>query len=371
VSVTGIELHGAGVDLVLAGRPLRRRDEGTGVRVAPAAVARLDVALGALVLDVLVAGDLVAPTLTVRVLGGTVAAELGVFGPCPGHADHVLVDGTAGVGCVTRAAVDDVIAAAAALTGAGGVQPSLSVGAGEIAAIAGGASVLARRGAGWQLVLDGVTVDADDDAVDAFFDVLALDGMPGPPPAGAADATWTVTLDGGSTETWRWYLRGGDRPPLVRRDDEPAALILPPSAADAYRSFGPRLRDRTLLTLDPTRIAALRATGAAPATLRRGTLVGEWIVDAPAAAAADATGIVDALASVRATAWLDGPALGAVRRTLTITLDPPPMVGAQPIVHTIAVGATRPAGCAARIDGLPPVELSAATCAALLAPLAK
>jgi len=379
VALSGVELHGRGVDLVLSGGPLRRRDEGTSLRVSRAAVARLDAALAAVVLDVLVTGDTSTTSLTVRVLGGAAPHELEVHGECPGHPTHVLVTGSAGVGCVARATVDDVVAAAAALAGPAGMEVTLAPGAGADiesiragAAAGDGATSLARRGAGWLLDLGDERVDADDDAVAQFFEALAQAGELVPPPSGAPATTWTVTLTGGAVETWRWYTRGGVGAPVVRRDDEPHALALDARAGAALRRFGPRLRNLTLLVVDASMVNAVRATGVHPATLVRGQLVGDWIVDAPLGATATpaAPAMVELLAGLRGTAWLDAGDLGAVRRTLTFSIDAPPIPGGQPSTHTIVVGAARPGDrCAARVDDFPPIELAAATCAALLAPL--
>ncbi|HUQ06349.1 MAG TPA: DUF4340 domain-containing protein [Kofleriaceae bacterium] len=375
VSITGVEIHGRGVDLVLSGSPLRRRDEGAGVRVARAAVAQLDAALAKVVLDVFVAGDLVAPDFTVRVLGGAEPHELAVHGACPGHPTHLLVGGSAGVGCVRTAVVDDVVSAAATLASASGIERVLAPGAGaDIESITSGDVTLARRGAGWLLTLGTERVDADDDAVAAFLAALAVEAMPGPLPTGAPAATWTVTLLGGSVETWRWYVRGGDATPLVRRDDEPSALIVAQPTGDARHRLGPSLRNLTLLVIDASTVNAIRATGASAATLVRGQLVGDWTVQSPAGTTATsaATELVATLATFRASRWLEPRDLGATRRTLVFSIDAPPIPDGAPSTHTITIGAARANnGCAARIDAFLPVELPAALCAALLAPLAR
>ena len=56
----------------------------------------------------------------------------------------------------------------------------------------------------------------------------------------------------------------------------------------------------------------------------------------------------------------------------TVELDAAPSPGAQPTRHTIELGAARAAGrCAARVDAGDPIELTAADCTQLLAPLAR
>ncbi len=369
---TGVEVHGGGAEVVLAGDPLRRRDDGTSVRIAATALAGLQTALAAIVVDVLVTGDLLAPQVTVRVLGGAAVAELTTYGPCPGVVDHVLVDGSAGVGCVPVTSIDALVDAARTLAGRGAVLAAPLEG--ELVSVAEGDTVLARRGAGWQLVIGGVTTVADDGAVHELLAALATPGTPAPVPLGAADQTWTVTLARGAVETWRWWWPMGTTAAVMRRDDEPDALIVSTAAGTAVRGLGVGLRDLTVLSIDATTIAAIGARGAAPAELARGTLVGEWQVTMPPGSVAGpaVVAMVEALALVRGTAWLAATGLGRVRRTLAITLDAPPVLGATPSTHTISIGAARPAGaCAVRVDVLPPLELPAATCAALLAPLTR
>ncbi|MBZ0238396.1 MAG: hypothetical protein K8M05_39150, partial [Deltaproteobacteria bacterium] len=396
VAITGVEIHGLRnldvvggaphIDLVLAGSPLRRRDDGASVRVAREAVAAFDAALASIVLDVFVAGDtslaallrLGRPRLTVRVLGGAAPHELVVRGPCPGHPSHALVGGSAGTGCVSDRVLRELEAAALVLSTSSATETALApAGAAEIDSIRAGSGasevVLARRGAGWLLTLGDERVDADDDAVKDFFEVLAEPGRLHALPPGAPSATWTVTLAGGSVETWRWYARRGEALPLVRRDDEPQAIELRHGNGGALRRFGPPLRNLTLLVVDAAMVNGIRATGLHPATLARGQLVGDWTVTAPAGktAAPAAQALVELLAGFRGAAWLEPRELGAIRRTLTFTIDAPPIPGGQPSTHTIAVGAARGAACAVRVDQHLPVEIPAAACAALTAPLAQ
>jgi hypothetical protein len=372
--MTGLELHGLGVDLVLAGDPPRRRDEGTGVRIASAARDALTAALAGIVLDGFDLGSLDHPRLTVRLLGGAVPAELNVHGPCPRSTTHVLVDGSAGVGCIAVAALEPLLEAARTVAGPDGVLLAPLDGHLEALAATSPAIALARRGAAWTLALDGAPpTDADDAAVTALLAALSTPGTLGPPPPSRApDATWTATLAGGATETWAWWWGDAARPTLFRRDAEPHTLALAP--ATTARSFGPALRDLTVLTLEPTAVASITATGLAPAALTRGALVGDWIVTRPPGAIATpaATALVDALAHVRGLAWLPSTALGRPRRTVTLTLDAAPVADATPTTHTITIGAARADGtCAVRIDTFPPLHSDAPRCAALLAPLTR
>jgi hypothetical protein len=369
VTISGVEIHGRGISLVLAGQPLLRRDEGTGVRVAREMVARLDAALGAIVLDVLVAGDTSNTDFTVRVLGGAAPHELSVHGPCPGTPDHVLVSGSAGIGCVRASLVDAIVSSAAALASPSGIEQSLVIGDGaDIESITDGKTTLARRGAGWRLTLDGETVDADDDQVRAFLDALATPGVPGPVPTTPFTVDWTVTFTSGTTETWHWFAHA------VRRNDEPNALQVGEDTTAAFRSFGVKLRNLTLLVIDASTIASIEATGSNPAIVKRGALVGEWIVEIPAGqrATGDVQRIVEMLATFRGQRWIMTNELGLIRRTLTFVLDAPPIAGQPAETHTIAIDGGRPGNrCGARVDRLLPIELDATQCAALLAPLAR
>lgn len=389
VVITGVEIHSmVGFDLVLSGTPLRRRDEGVSVRVSRWAVAELDAALAAAVLDVMVPGDslisTVLPRLTVRVLGGAEPHELWVHGPCPGHLTHALVSGSAGVGCLDGAVIDRIRLAAETLSSdplvvGFDVETALApAGAAEVESIRSSAGtgdvVLARRGAGWTLTLGGEPTDADDDEVNDFFTALAERGKLAPLPTGAPTATWSVTLTGGDVETWRWYERGGDRGPIVRRNEEPRALEMRHATGVAMRRLGPRLRNKTLLVIDASMVNAIRATGVHPATVVRGQLVGDWTVQSPAGTTATPAvqKLADMLATFRGYRWLDERDLGAIRRKVTFDIDAPPIPGEKATTHTFAIGAERTGGgCAARVDAFLPIELAPAQCADLLAPLAQ
>ena len=379
-AVTGVELHGRDLDLVLAGDPLVRRDDGAGVRVAAAPRDRLLAALADLELDVLVDGPRdAAPVLTVRVLGGAAPAELAAYGPCPGHADHVLVDGSAGVGCVPAAALDEVRAAAAALAGPAGVAtaPLDGVVPRSIAIAPAGAAeplTLTRTGAAWQLARGGERWPADDDAVAALLDALARPATLVAVPTGAPTATWTVELGGGATETWD--VRAGAAPTVHRRGER-LALALAPAAAPPVveASTTPlALRSRTVLVVEPTAVARVVAAGQAPAELERGATLDTWrVIDPAGATATPAIGaLLDTVATLRATTWLTTTDLGRVRRTITITVDAEPVAGARSDRHTLEIGAPRPGRrCAARVDAGDVFALAATDCDSLLAPLAR
>lgn len=375
---TGVELHGPGLDLVLAGTALVRRDDGVSVRLAPARRAVLIAALGALVLtrfDDGVRGD---PIGTIRVLGGAAPAELAWFGPCPGAADAVQVEATIGVGCVARAALDEVVAAATAAAAPAALSPQPLDGTAALARLAvtrDGRTVEAvRHGATWSLLADGGERAADPAVIDALDRALALPAVVRP--VAATDdprraARWQITTTDGETQAWQVW-RDADRV-AIRRGDEPAVLELTADARAAATAAGAGLRDRALVRLDPLRVAAIRATGVAPASLVRGELIGEWLVEAPprATVTADAIALPDWLGQLRVDRWDDPSALGRVRRTLTFTSDPPPGTG-PPTIDTVRIGARRAdGGCWVAVDDHAAGALPPAACARLLAPLTR
>ncbi len=383
-AITAVELHAPGVDLVLAGAPLTRRDAGTRVALDPARRDALIERVAALTVPVAVAADPdaaddPAAALTVRVQGGATAVTLRAAGPCPGHSGLRLVATDAGAGCVDAAALDDLIARAAELATAAAIAaaPVERFDRATVAALdLGGAPPLRLEpdGAGWRLARADRTWPVDAtlirDAVAALTSPATVSSAP--TTTSTATVRWQLRRPSGDVETWTVDL-GPPRGPArvtLRREQEPVTLTLDPAASAAVRAIGPGLRDRALVTIDPVALAAVEVTGVAPATLTRGALIDEWHVTAPAGAAV-APGFADVrarLATLRAAAWSDAADLGPVRRTLRLTLDPGPGAAA-PRTVVLALGAAGATGCAARVDDGDVARLALADCAALLAPL--
>lgn|GEM_PF-3599533 len=374
---TGVELHGLGVDLVLAGTALVRRDAGASVRLAPARRAALLDAIDGLALvgfDGAPVGD---PIGTLRVLGGDAPAELSWFGPCAGSAagapELVQVDATVGAGCIASRQLDALLAAARAAAAADAVsaQPLDGSAVLDRLVVEGGVE-LVRHGATWALLDRTTERAADPAAVDAVLHALAKPAeiMSRVDDAARAERWQVITSDG---EAQRWQVWRSDDRVAIRRGDEPVAMVLSTAAATAVRAVGPALRDRALLRLDPLRVAAIRATGVAPAALARGELIGEWLVDQPSgvAVALDAERLPLWLAQLRVETWAAPGALGAVRRTLTITSDPPPGAGVA-TVDTLRIGArTATGGCYVAVDRTAAALLPKSSCTRLLAPLTR
>jgi hypothetical protein len=372
LSVTAGDLR-----LELAGG--RRGLGAAAVRVDPVRRERLLARIAALTIELpRQRMDLVARAEATIVVPADDGGFVHVGGPCPGRPDAQAVSASVGDGCVATADLDEVLAAARALTGddaiAAAPLEALDRATIDHLELAGRPPLaLAPDGAGWLLAFAGRSCRVD--AALAPTVVAALTAAATPVAADAAPPR--------APERWVVHRRDGDEEVLavertparvsIRRGEEPVRLVLDPRAAAAVRLIGPALCDRTLLALDPVAITAIEARGAAAAALERGALVDEWFVRAPAGAAAAPAAVAslrERLASLRAAGRLAATDLGAIRRTLRITVEP--FAGQPAIVHELAIGRARPGGvdgCAVQVDDLDVARLAAADCAALLAPL--
>lgn len=360
VAALGVELHGRGVDLVLAGARLARVDgDGARTLIEPALRGELLAALAELTLvDFAPAPDDAAVVATARIVTGAAAYELDEMGPCAGRADARAVRTSSGAGCVEARLLDAVWAAAARLTG-----PDAAAAApwpdGELVEIAvDGGARLVRRGGGWELLEGGRAVEADPDAAAALVATLAAPATRTAAVGAVDGAAWTVTGADGTVDRWR--VRGGPSP-TIARVGEAVALAIDPARASTL-ALGVALRRRQLLRIDPSTIAGLAARGLAPGVVARGAIVGEWQrLDGGAAAVATAA-LPARLATLTVDRWAAPSALGSVRRRLTITFD-----HEAPI--ELALGAADRDGCWLAIDGDGAGHVDRAACAALLAPL--
>ena len=365
LAATGIEIHGDGVALVLAGAALVRRDgDGRDTRlsadVRTALLARLATLELARFGPGLADGEPAVGEL--RVHGGAAPIELAWGGPCA-DPDERAVRSSIGRGCVRDVALAVVLSAARAAARPVAASPVPLVSAAPLGSIAvdGGARV-DRDGGGWIVTTGAARRDGDADAMTAVIAALAA-------PAEvrartAADlvgaARWTVTTTDGDAQ--RWQVRVEADLVTIVRGDEPMTLVVRGVASRALAAVGPALRSRQPLRIDPSRVAAIAATGLAAASVTRGAVVGEW--DAPGGRVV--TPAVAALPALIATltvdAWAASSRLGRVRRTLALTVD-----GEPPI--TLAIGAADARGCWIAVDADSAGHLDDATCRALLAPL--
>jgi hypothetical protein len=305
------------------------------------------------------------------VLGGAAADEVTERGPCPGHAGQVRVDGTAGAVCVDAAALDRVVEAArAAAAGPAAIDPS-PLDHRRLARLSWPltGAVVEVAGGGFTLSAPAATAGpAGDDAVRAAVAALTEPGrvvaMPRRahlPRAAAGPALIARYADGGEDRLTVVFVPGVGV--ALRRGDEPFAIAVAPAALAAVGLGPDDLRDRALVVEEPTGLTELVATaGGKTARAGRGAVLGEWQGDLdPARVSAAAATIAD----LRAARFVTG-GVGPVRVTLEATFAAPPVAGGAPSHYTITIGAARPGGCAATVDGTA-VVLDAARCRTLLA----
>lgn len=289
--------------------------------------------------------------------GGRDPVSVVLGGACPGAPELVAASGSAGDGCVERAAADAAWRAVARLRAGSGelverrpipFEPHrITLGDGAVLALAP-----PRLG---EAAADPVRVAELLAALAAPAEVAAL---PAGPPSGqlvvADRASTAVTLD----------LYPGRV--LVRRG-EPVALAPAPGAWALLGRASRELRDRTLWREEPTTIARIDVDGV---RYQRGSVIGAWTREP--AGAVDATrveALATRLAAPEALGWLDAAARArfAAAHRVTLTVAPP---AGPPIVHALELGAPGPAGCPVRAGGQAAV-LPAALCrelAALAAP---
>jgi len=344
----------AGGDLQIEGAP-RRLVRPIALLLAPGAAGGLERALR----DVAIvripdgpagtAGASVGPALSITAAGESGAVTLALGAGCPGAPGLVAVTGTAGDGCVDRAAADAVIAAVAALH-----QPPAAIVEPRPVPIEPSHAVLP----------DGAAVDtspprvagaaADSTRLAELLAALAAPAEVVRLPAGPPTAHLTVTDRAGAAIALDLFA---DR--VVVRTGEPVALRPAPGAWALLVRPSRALRELTLWVEEPTLITGLVVDGV---RYQRGQVIGAWTrlppgrSDAPRIEA-----LVAQLAAPHALGFADGP-LAAVHR---VTIDVTPPVGA-PVRHALELGAARAAGCPARAGG-DAVVLPAAICSEVAA----
>lgn len=363
------------VDLALSGAP-RRLVRPAQLLLAPERAGALERALRDVAIVRIPDGRLTGHGLAIALeaAGGAgkpavVTLELG--GDCPGAPGLAAASGSAGGGCVERAAVAGVQAAAAALQ-----QPA--------------EAIVERRPVPFEpariALADGALLEmsplrigdaaADPARVAELLAALAVPAEVTRVPGGAPIGHIVATDRAGASIALDLFA---DRV-LVRRG-EPVALREAPGAWRALVQPARELRDPTLWLEEPTTVAALVIDGV---RYERGAVIGAWnrlalapgsgspgpgasataaAVPVDAARAARIEALVAQLAAPRALGFVDGQLAAAHR--LAIEVAPP--VGA-PIHHEIAVAApgSGAAGCAARA-GHDTVRLPAAICAEVAA----
>jgi hypothetical protein len=284
---------------------------------------------------------------------GRAAIHLVLGGSCPGAPELVAVAGTAGDGCIERAAADGVERAVGRLH-----QPP--------------ASLVERRPVPFEpqrLVLaDAVALDAtalrvgdnraDPARVAELYAALAAPAEVAALPAGPATGRLVVTGHDGVTLTLDLFADH-----VLARHGEPVALRPAPGAWRLLVRPSRELRDVTLWLEEPTTITAVRIDDV---SYQRGAILGDWTRQGGATGGkpADARtleALVALLAAPRALGFVDDPFPIVHRVTLVIT----PPTGA-PTERVLALGPVRPAGCPARVER-DAILLAAAICAQVAA----
>jgi len=269
-------------------------------------------------------------------------------GSCPGAPELVAVSGTAGDGCVERAAVEAIERAIDRLA-----QPP--------------AAIVERRPIPFEprrVVLADTTVldlpalrmgdhPAEPARIAELLAALAAPAEVAALPAQPTTQHLVVTGAGGATITLDLFADH-----VLGRHGEPIALRPAPGAWDLLVRPSRELRDVTLWLEEPTTITTLRID---EISYQRGAIIGEWArrppgpggvqpagaqpADAQPADARALEALVGLLAAPRSLGFIDDEFATAHRVTLVVT----PPAGA-PTEHVLALGARRAAGCPARVD---------------------
>ena len=288
--------------------------------------------------------------------GGRDPVSVVLGGACPGALELVAASGSAGDGCVERAAADAVVRAVARLRAAPGelverrpipFEPhQITLGDGAVLALAP-----PRIG---DAAADPIRVAELLAALAAPAEVAAL-------PAGSPSGQLVVADRAGAAVTLDLYPGR-----VVVRRGEPVALAPAPGAWALLGRASRELRDRTLWREEPTTITRIDVDGV---RYQRGAVIGAWTREpAGAVDAARVEALATQLAAPEALGWLDDAARAGVAAAHRVTLTVAPPAG-PPIVHALELGAPGPAGCPVRAGGEAAV-LPAALCreVAALAP---
>ncbi len=389
--VTGIELHAAGRDLVLGGRPLAvHLDGGGAVRVDPAAVGQLLERLGQLrigrfaVAPTAPAGE---PRLVVRVIGVGETQELIEWGDCPAGLAEApgdrLVDSPVGAGCVGGAPLDEI----AGFAGRGEAlydRRLVGAGAAELVVTVGDRPglVLRAQGGGYQLAIgDAPPRPAESGAVTEWIDQLdrlLVDARVAAPATGPVRVTLERVSGSGARD--RIELRRAGGRCFLRRAGESVDWLVSCPAAAVLRPSPLRFRRRQLIAAEPfaLRHAVRRRGDRVVEEIERGELLEDWRVVAPERrrVVPDAVGALrQAAAELRARRFVAAEAaprdqLTPPRIEVEVEFDPRP--GAEPsqlVRHRIELGRVTSDGCLVRVDGDPAVaEIDQSSCRALAGP---
>lgn len=267
--------------------------------------------------------------LRIRTDGG---GELTQVGAC--DRDRILVDTSAGTGCIDAGALRELDGALRKLVDtpyqAIDLRP-LPIVPAELTLQDGTALELAAR----PRIGDA---DADPERVRELVAALSARGETSIPLPATKPAAAIIAVDGAGTQV---VLDLFDRA-IARRGEQGAIQISPAQWATITRPTAV-LRDPTRWREDPTTISSLTLDHV---TYKRGAVLGEWTRE-PAGKVdphlVDA--LAEAVATVRAPA---GPPPKMIAHRLRVTMTPP---AGAPTTHTLELAAPSDAGCAGRVDG--------------------
>lgn len=319
--------------LRIEGRP-RRLVRPAALLLAAEPIDELERALAELTIVRLPAGPVHVQGLAITIAGadpGASAVTIEIGGSCPGAL--VAVAGTAGDGCIERAAARAIERAIARLR-----QPP--------------DAVVERRPIPFEpqriALADGAALElsplrvgdhpADRARVDELLFALTAPAEVAPLPATPAAQHLVITDRTGAATTLDLFA---DR--VLARRGEPVALRPSPGAWSLLVRPSRDVRDLTLWLEEPTTITALRVDGVA---YQRGAVIGAWQRQPPGALqAATVEALVATLAAPRALGFVDERV--ATPHRVTITVTPP----AGPITeHTVETGTVRAGRCPVRIE---------------------
>ncbi len=334
----------ARVDLRLTDAP-RRLVRPVALALAPALAGALERALRDVEVVRLPDGAVRGPGLAITLAGADAAGVTTVEldGDCPGAPELVAISGTAGDGCIERAAADQIVRAVIGL-----LQPPAAIVEPRPLAFDPTRLVLAD---GAELDLTALRVagqPADPARVAELLAALAAPAEVVPRPTGPA--TGQLTARRADATIVLALFPGG----LVARPGEPVALRPAPGAWALLVRPSPALRALGLWLEEPTTIARLAIDDL---TYTRGAAIGDWS-RAPSGAADAGTleALVAALAAPRVLGFLDGSLTVTHRVILTVV----PPAGAA-VDHVLELGRPRADGCPARA-GDTTVLLPASVC---------
>jgi hypothetical protein len=316
----------------------------------------LERALGELTIVRLPAKPVIASGLAITIAGSgassgsspSSAVTIEIGGSCPGFPELIAISGTAGEGCIERAAATSIEQAIARLR-----RPP--------------EEVVDRRPLGFEphriVLVDGIALDvsrlrvgdhpADQARVAELIAALAAPAEVIAPPA--KPATQQLVIEHArATTTLDVYSER-----VVARHGEPVALRPAPGAWQLLTRPSRELRDVTLWLEEPTTITTVRIDAVA---YERAAVIGEWTrhpngrIDARRIEE-----LVALLAAPRAIGFGDGPL--AVKHRVLIAITPPAGSATQRVLE---IGTDRRGRCAARL-GHEIVLLSPTVCVQIAA----